>query len=73
MRFSKKPKEPVNTIVVYNNRINESRTFKTLDDVSKDALTEIMNYYIDTFHPMSVADLSVSVNGALLPPIPENN
>jgi len=71
MRFSKKPKEPVNTIVVHDNATNVSKTYRGLDAVSKDVLTEIMNYYIDTHHPMSVADLSVSVNGALLPPITE--
>jgi hypothetical protein len=71
MRFSKKQKRPVSTIVVLTGAINESRTFKTLDLLSKDALIEIMDYYVDTYNPTSVADLSVTVNGVLLPPIPD--
>ena len=70
MRFSRKRKEPVNTIVVYNSATDKKKTFRGLDPISKDVLLEIMNYYIDTYNPTSVADLSVTVNGELLPPIP---
>ena len=70
MRFSQRSKEPVNTIVVRDKAANKLKTFRTLDPVDKECLQEIMFYYIDTYHPTSVADLSVTVNGELLPPIP---
>ena len=71
MRFSEKSKGPVNTIVVYNSATDKKKTFRTLDPVDKECLQETMSYYIDTYPPTSVADLSVTVNGKLLPSIPE--
>ena len=67
MRFSEKSKDPVNTIIVNNATTENSRTFKTLDPVTRDCLIEIIDYYVDTFNPVSVADLSVTVNGNLMP------